>query len=121
MLSSISSFARFALDHFEGSHIDLKGLVDNTNGLVVVDFFADWCGPCKNIGRILPKIAEAYPKVTILKANVDESPDLAEHFKVEVVPQFKFFKKSGSNELKEIRTIVGADVDTLTKYIDELQ
>ena len=109
MLSSTASLLQrfFAknLEHFEGTAEELEGFIKNNKGLVVVDFYADWCGPCKMLGRVLPEIADRHPNVTFLKANVDESPELADHYHVEVVPQIKFFKDTA----KEIKTIVGAD------------
>ena len=121
MLSSTSSILKrfFAsnLEHFEGSFEEFEGFIKNNKGLIVVDFYADWCGPCKQLGRIMPQIAERHPKVTFLKANVDESPELAEHYKVEVIPQIKFFK----DETKEISTIVGADPNGIDDLCTKLE
>lgn len=121
MLASINRFFAKNLAHFEGSLDEFKGLLKNSKGLVVVDFYADWCGPCKNLGRVMPQIAEKHPNVTFLKANVDDSLELAEHYNIEVIPQIKFFKAEGEKDAsKEISTIVGADpngIDNLcTKY-----
>ena len=120
MLSSTSLFQKFFaqnLEHFEGSFEEFKGLLKNTKGLVVVDFYADWCGPCKNLGRILPQIAEKHPNVTFLKANVDESTELAEHYRVEVIPQIKFFKE----DTKELNTVVGSDPYGVDRICTELE
>ena len=61
---------------------------------IVVDFWAEWCGPCKMIAPILGEIAvEQQGKVTIAKLNVDENPDLAMRFNVMSIPTLLVFQK----------------------------
>jgi thioredoxin 1 len=59
---------------------------------VVVDFWAEWCGPCKAIGPILSELAtELDDQVTIAKVNVDDNPDLAMKFNVMSIPTLLVF------------------------------
>ena len=60
---------------------------------VVVDFWAEWCGPCKAIGPSLEEISdEMADKVTIAKVNMDENPDLAAKYGVRSIPTLLMFK-----------------------------
>lgn len=65
-----------------------------SNDNLVVDFFADWCGPCKMLGPIMEKVAEEYPDVTFVKVNVDDEQDLAVSYGVMSIPSV-FFLKDG--------------------------
>ena len=61
--------------------------------LVVVDFWADWCGPCKMLGPTVETLAERYDgKVRVGKINVDQDPELARHFGVMSIPTVVFLK-----------------------------
>ncbi|MGM9947122.1 thioredoxin [Floccifex sp.] len=61
--------------------------------LVLVDFFATWCGPCKMLAPVLEKVQETLnDKVKIVKVDVDQSPDLAAQFGVMAVPTMILFK-----------------------------
>ena len=63
------------------------------NGVVLVDFYADWCGPCKMISPILEELAKEYAgKVTIVKVNVDENGDIAGRYGVMSIPNLVLFK-----------------------------
>ena len=59
---------------------------------VLVDFYADWCGPCKMISPILEQV-EKEEEVTVVKVNVDELQDLAMQFGVMTIPNLKLFEK----------------------------
>lgn len=60
---------------------------------VIIDFWADWCGPCKMQSPILDKVAEKYgDKVKVCKANVDEQPSLALNYQITSIPTLIFMK-----------------------------
>ena len=59
---------------------------------VLVDFWAEWCGPCKMISPILEEIATENDGISIAKVNVDDSPDVARRFEVMSIPTLIMFK-----------------------------
>ena len=63
------------------------------NGAVMADFYAEWCGPCKAMMKVLDKVAaESGDNVKIGKINIDESPELTAEYQVRTVPTFIVFK-----------------------------
>lgn len=70
-------------------------------GLTLVDFYADWCGPCRMVGPVVAELAGEYAgKATIAKLNVDEAGDIAQQYGVQSIPTLIFFK--GGREVKRI-------------------
>jgi thioredoxin 1 len=60
---------------------------------VVVDVYADWCGPCRAIAPLLERLAEHYEgRIRFVKVNIDENPEVAQAFQVEGVPTLLFFR-----------------------------
>ena len=59
---------------------------------VLLDFYADWCGPCKMLAPVIEKIAEEDSGVKVCKINVDDSPELAANFKVMSIPTLVVIK-----------------------------
>jgi thioredoxin 1 len=65
-------------------------------GLIMVDFWAEWCGPCRAIAPVLEEIAEASEgRVTLMKVNVDENPGLAARYDVRSIPTILFVREGG--------------------------
>ena len=62
----------------------------------VIDFYADWCGPCRKVGPIMEKLAKDYAgKLNVFKVNVDQEKDLATAFQVRSIPMVLFIPKEG--------------------------
>lgn len=62
------------------------------SSLKIIDFYADWCGPCKVLSPMIEKLKENNPDVSIEKINVDENRDLALEFSVRNIPTVIFLK-----------------------------
>ena len=82
---------------------DFPALVQDDK-LLVVDFFATWCGPCKKLSPTLDEVSEEFgDRVNIVKVDVDESEDLAMTYGIRSVPTVLFFKKG-----QQVDKFVGA-------------
>ena len=77
---------------------------DNTieSGVVVVDFFATWCGPCKMLSPVIDELSGELENVNFVKVDIDQSMDLAQKFKIVSVPTIKVFKNG-----EEVDTLMG--------------
>ena len=86
------------------------------DGVVLVDFWAEWCAPCRRIAPMVDQLAEDYNgRLTVAKMNVDENPVTPPNFMIRGIPTLLLFK---DGDLKE--TVVGlAGKDDLAKMIDK--
>ena len=76
----------------------------SADGLVMVDFWAVWCGPCQMVGPIVEELASEYEgKIKVLKLNTDDNPEIASRYQIMSIPTLNFFKDG-----KVIDRIVGA-------------
>lgn len=78
------------VDHVDEANFKAKVL--DSQVPVLVDFYADWCGPCKELAPLLEEVASENRNVKFVKVNVDESPGLAARYKISSIPNLKVFK-----------------------------
>ncbi|GMT00765.1 hypothetical protein PENTCL1PPCAC_22939, partial [Pristionchus entomophagus] len=84
--------------------------------LVVIDFFATWCGPCKMMSPKLEKLSVDFPNVKFAKVDIDDEENLASRYSINLMPTFVFFKDG-----KEIYRVEGTKEDHLRSQISLLQ
>ncbi|KAI8084548.1 thioredoxin-like protein [Halteromyces radiatus] len=92
---------------------EFKALIASDK-LVVIDFYATWCAPCKLISPKFEKLVEEYPDVIFAKIDVDDVADVAAEVGVRAMPTFMFFKNS--NKVDEV---VGANLSSIVNKIKE--
>jgi thioredoxin 1 len=92
-------------------HIDgdaFHTLLRNATGLVVVDFFTTWCGPCKAIAPFVDTLSSKYPAATFVKVDCDENDALCDECKVSSFPTFQLYLRG-----KRVAQVKGADPEAL--------
>jgi thioredoxin 1 len=93
-----------------------KGSIEPERGkITIVDFYADWCGPCRRIGPILEKIAEGNSDIVLQKVNIDRQRDLAKEYHVTAIPHIIIFDKLG----KEAGTVIGSNEPRVRQVIKQ--
>ena len=97
---------------------NFKELSGKENELVVADFWAEWCGPCKTIGPVIDELSKEFEgKATIGKVNIEEQGDLAIQFGVRNIPTILFIK-NGEVVYKQVGVVPRATlVDLINKHI----
>ena len=80
------------VEHVHAGNFSRKVL--RSDAPVLVDFYADWCGPCRAMAPVLESLAHENPHVKIVKVNVDESPELAARYRIQSLPSLLVFRDS---------------------------
>jgi len=92
-----------------------KYVLESKDKLIVVDAFAEWCGPCKFIAPHIATMSEEHQETAFYKFDVDESPDIAQELSIKAMPTFVFFKNG-----KEVKKVVGGDKKKLEDAVVQL-
>ena len=102
------------------------------NDMVIIDFWAEWCGPCKSFGPISEKASEKFPDITFAKVNTEEQQALAGHFQIRSIPTVMVmkekvivFQQAGMLPEEALADVLGQvkalDMDEVRKQIEEQQ
>ena len=98
-----SPAGRKVITSLDGSSAFRQALADAGDALVVIDFYADWCGPCRQLSPMLEEIARKHgDKATFYKVNVDRNRDLARAYRVAGIPHVLFIRRS-----EAVHSIIG--------------
>ncbi len=88
-----------------------------SNGVVLVDFYADWCMPCKMLAPIVDNVAEEFNgKVSVCKINIDEAPEVASKYGIMSIPTVIAFKNGEVSE----KSVGLVDKDTLSNLLNKV-
>jgi len=102
----------------------------NENELVFIDFWAEWCAPCKQFSKVYEQVSEQFPSILFAKINIEEHQELAEFFEIRSIPHLMVFKEgiviysdAGSmpeSTLKELaQQAIDADVSEIRVQLEQ--
>ena len=94
---------------------NFKTEIEEYRGLAVIDFYADWCGPCRMLAPIFEELAGEYTDVKFCKVNVDNEPELAKMFNVQSIPMVALVKDNTFVDM----SLGFVPKDKLAKLIEE--
>ena len=103
------------IKHINSEEFDTE-VIKNDNKLIIVDFFATWCGPCQRISPILEDIAKKREDIDILKIDIDKNVELSVKYGIEFVPTLLAFKNG--KMISQIQAV--PDEKLLLEQIDKL-
>jgi len=103
MLESMDEYKKYVKDNRD-------------NKLIVVDAFAEWCGPCKIIAPVIATMSKDNTEAAFYKFDVDKTPELAQELGIKAMPTFIFFKDG-----EEVKKIVGGDKKKIDEAVKELK
>ncbi len=101
-----------ALTHLDNETFD--DFIKNADKPVLVDFYADWCGPCKMVAPILEELQEENDDIIVVKVNVDEAGEVAQKFSVMNIPTLIVFKDGDVHN----KTVGAAGKDALLELFN---
>ena len=116
MLSFLNSFRLylFTMVHAVKDMDDFNNQLTAAGGkLVVVDFHATWCGPCKMVAPHLEEMSKTMEEVVFLKVDVDDCEDIAAEYKITAMPTFLFIKSKA-----KVADLTGANVEKLKELVN---
>ncbi|WP_373018841.1 thioredoxin [Thiomicrorhabdus sp.] len=104
----------------------------NNNEIVIFDFWAEWCGPCKQFGPIFEEVSDKHPEIVFAKVNVEEEQELAGMFQVRSIPTLVFMREKivvfsnpgaipGSALEEGIQQLLDLDMEQVHKDLAEAQ
>mmetsp|Transcript_701 Transcript_701/g.873 ORF Transcript_701/g.873 Transcript_701/m.873 type:complete len:104 (-) Transcript_701:478-789(-) len=93
---------------------EFDALLKNEDKLIVIDFTATWCPPCKMIGPIFEAMATQFPDAILVKVDVDAASDIAEKCGISAMPTFQYYKNG-----EKVGETCGADAEKIKALIVE--
>ncbi|MBE5958385.1 MAG: thioredoxin [Lachnospiraceae bacterium] len=96
----------------EGNKNNFEELVLNNNGKVLVDFNAEWCGPCKMLKPMLDEVAAARDDVSIVSVNIDDEDELSAKYGISSIPCLVLFE-NGSESKRSVGLIPRDEIENL--------
>lgn len=94
---------------------DFNKIISEQNRLFVIDFNADWCGPCQRIKPDFHKLAHNNPNVGFLSLNVDKVSEVSEHLEIEALPTFLFIINN-----RVVSKVIGSNINNVANELEKL-